>query len=160
MHEVIHSLNAFEFRNDFWVFMLPLILMGIDVATGFINAWIKKEINSSKLRSGLGKKVGEIAVLVIGEFITFALRVPFEVMKFLSFYIILMEIISIFENLDKLGIPIPKFVKKVVNNVEDTIINTEEIKEIAKVVETVKEVDANESTGNDREGNPVDGEES
>lgn len=69
-----------------------------------------------------------------------------------------MELISIFENLDKLGVPIPKFIGKVVNNMDD-VINTTEVKEIASVVEAVKEVESNDSTGNDREGDKLDGKD-
>lgn len=79
-------------------------------------------------------------------------------MKFLSLYIILMEIISIFENLDKLGVPIPKFISKVVNNVEESI-NTADIKDIEKAIEADKEV-ANDETGNNRKSNRLDGENS
>lgn len=158
MDNLMHMIHAFQFRNEFWMLILPLILMGIDILTGFVNAWIKKEIKSSKLRSGLGKKIGEISVLVLGEFFSFALRLPKELMQFISLYIILMELISIFENLDKLGVPIPKFIKQVVNNV-DISINKTEVKEIASVVEAVKEVESNDSTGNDREGDKLDGKD-
>ena len=152
MNEVIHVIQGFEFRNEFWCLILPIILMGFDILTGFVNAWAKREIQSKKLRTGLSKKVGEIAILVIGEFISYALRVPPEVMKFLSFYIMLMESISIFENLDKMDVPIPKFISKTVNNVSDTIINSEDIKEVVETVESEKEA-INDKTGNDRKSN-------
>lgn len=116
MNDFMHMIQGFEFRNTFWYLILPMILMGIDIATGFINAWIRKEVSSSRLRSGLGKKIGEVSILVIGELFTYALRLPKDLMKFFATYIILMEIISIIENLDKLGVPIPGGIKKVVNN--------------------------------------------
>lgn len=116
MNEFMHMIQGFEFRNAFWYLILPIILMGIDIATGFINAWIRKEISSSRLRSGLGKKIGEVSILVIGELFTYALRLPKDLMQFFTVYIIFMEIISIIENLDKLGVPIPGWIKKVVNN--------------------------------------------
>ena len=152
MNEVIHVIQGFEFRNEFWCLILPIILMGFDILTGFVNAWAKREIQSKKLLTGLSKKGGEIAILVIGEFISYALRVPPEVMKFLSFYIMLMESISIFENLDKMDVPIPKFISKTVNNVSDTIINSEDIKEVVETVESEKEA-INDKTGNDRKSN-------
>lgn len=145
-------IQGFEFRNEFWCLILPMILMGFDILTGFVNAWAKREIQSKKLRTGLSKKVGEIAILVIGEFISFALRVPPEVMKFLSLYIILMEIISIFENLNKMGVPIPKFISNVFNNVSDVIVNSDDVKDIVEAIETEKEV-TNDKTGNDRKSN-------
>lgn len=145
-------LQGFEFRNAFWCLILPIILMGFDILTGFVNAWAKREIQSKKLRTGLSKKVGEIAILVIGEFISFALRVPPEVMKFLSLYIILMEIVSIFENLNKMGVPIPKFISNVLNNVSDTIVNSNDVKDIAEAIEVKKEAQ-DDTTGNYRKGN-------
>lgn len=152
MKDVMNTLQGFEFRNAFWCLILPIILMGFDILTGFVNAWAKREIQSKKLRTGLSKKVGEIAILVIGEFISFALRVPPEVMKFLSLYIILMEIVSIFENLNKMGVPIPKFISNVLNNVSDTIVNSDDVKDIAEAIETEKEA-INDTTGNYRKSN-------
>ena len=138
MSEFMHMIQGFEFRNTFWYLMLPMILMGVDIATGFINAWIKREIQSSKLRTGLGKKVGEVTILVISELFTYVLGFPKDLMKFFTAYIILMEIISIIENLDKLGVPIPGIIKKVVNNTYD------ELKE-------------GKSNVKDRESNKLDG---
>lgn len=121
MNDFLQMMGNFKFRNEFWCLILPIVLMAFDILTGFINAWGKREIESSKLRTGLSKKVGEIAILVIGELFSFAMRLPAEVMTFVSVYIILMELVSIFENLDKLGVPIPGSVKKVVNNAQSTI---------------------------------------
>lgn len=125
MNDFLQVMGNFKFRNEFWCLILPIALMAFDILTGFINAWGKREIMSSKLRTGLSKKVGEIAILVIGELFSFAMRLPAEVMTFISVYIMLMELISIFENLDKLGVPIPGNVKKVVNNAADQLTNTD-----------------------------------
>lgn len=121
MNDFLQMMGNFKFRNEFWCLILPIVLMAFDILTGFINAWAKREIESSKLRTGLSKKVGEIAILVIGELFSFAMRLPAELMTFASIYIILMELVSIFENLDKLGVPIPGWVKKVVNNAQNAI---------------------------------------
>lgn len=148
MHDLMNTLQDFEFRNVFWCLILPLILMGFDVLTGFLNAWIRHEVKSAKLRAGLSKKVGEISVLVIGELFTFALRLPPGVMKFLTFYIIFMELTSIIENLDKLGVPIPKSIKKVINN-DLTVLDNAEPEDVKA---TVKEV-TNDKTADDRKSN-------
>lgn len=121
MNDFLQIMGNFKFRNEFSCLILPIVLMVFDILTGFINAWAKREIESSKLRTGLSKKVGEIAILVIGELFYFAMRLPAEVMTFVSVYIILMELVSIFENLDKLGVPIPGSVKKVINNAQSAI---------------------------------------
>lgn len=148
MHDLMNTLQGFEFRNVFWYLILPLILMGFDVLTGFLNAWIRHEVKSAKLRAGLSKKVGEISILVIGELFTFALRLPPEVMKFLAFYIIFMELTSIIENLDKLGVPIPKSIKKVINN-DLTALDNAEPEDVKAIVKEV----TNDKTADDRKSN-------
>lgn len=92
--------------------MLPVILMCIDIITGITNAWIKKELDSSVLRKGLGKKLGEISAILIGEIFVAGFGLTTLVADGISIYIIVMELISICENLEELGVPIPKFINK------------------------------------------------
>lgn len=103
-----------EFASAAWVFVLPLILMVLDFATGILNAWKRHEIKSSKMREGLVKKFGELVILIIGELIVYATMIPGknQIMSFLSLYICVMELISITENLDLLGVPLPAFIVK------------------------------------------------
>lgn len=110
-----------QFANSAWIFIVPIALMGIDYATGILNAWIKGEIKSKKMREGLAKKFGELCVLVIGAIFSFGLAVPVIVVNFVSVYIMIMELISICENLNKLGVPIPKFIKKALSEANETI---------------------------------------
>jgi len=112
-----------QFANSAWIFIVPIALMGIDYATGILNAWIKGEIKSKKMREGLAKKFGELCVLVIGAIFSFGLAVPVIVVNFVSVYIMIMELISICENLNKLGVPIPKFIKKALSEANETIQN-------------------------------------
>ncbi len=111
MDEIRELLNSFHFTNDIWTVMLPVILMCIDIITGITNAWIKKELNSSILRKGLGKKLGEISAILIGEIFVVGFGLTTLVADGISLYIIVMELISVCENLEKLGVPIPKFIK-------------------------------------------------
>ena len=60
-------------------------------------------------------------ILVVGELISYGLMLPNVIMNCISFYIIFMEIMSILENADELGIPVPKFVRDVINNVDDKL---------------------------------------
>lgn len=130
MNEVNEVLSKLSFRNDFWVVMLPSILMALDVATGFANAWAKNIIKSSVMREGLARKFGELVIIAIGQLFFYGAGLPKYCVAFISFYIILMELVSIAENLDKLGVPIPKFIKKVLSNAE---------KQIEKIGEEKKE---------------------
>ena len=119
--EFTEIMNNLNFANNFWVVMMPTILMVLDVATGFVNAWSKREIKSSIMRQGLARKFGELTVIGIGQLFFFGLGLPKYCVGFVSFYIMLMELVSIAENLDKLGVPIPKFIKKVLSNAENKI---------------------------------------
>ena len=121
MEEIIQVVSQFKFRNELWVLFIPLGLMAIDVLTGIIKAWVHNDFKSAIMRAGLAKKAGEIMILVVGELISYGMLLPDSIMNGISFYIIFMEIMSIMENLDELGIPIPKFVRDVINNVDDKL---------------------------------------
>lgn len=123
MEDLYNIISQFHFRNELWVLFIPLGLMAIDVLSGVIRAWAHNDFQSSIMRSGLAKKAGEIVILVVGELVSFGLLLPEAVMNGISFYIIFMEIMSILENADDLGIPIPKFVKDVINNANDQLQN-------------------------------------
>lgn len=121
MNEVTEIMSQLSFTSDFWIVLMPAILMTLDVMTGFINAWSKNQVKSSIMRQGLARKFGELVIITIGQLFFFGVGLPKYCVAFISFYIILMELISICENLDKLGVPIPKFIKKVLNNAEKKI---------------------------------------
>lgn len=121
MDDILQFISQFHFRNELWVLFIPLGLMAIDVLTGIIKAWAQNDFQSAIMRAGLAKKAGEIMILVVGELISYGLMLPDAIMNGISFYIIFMEIMSILENADELGIPVPKFVKDVINNVDDTL---------------------------------------
>lgn len=122
MHgEFVDVVLNFRFVNEFWTLVTPLCLMGIDIITGTVNAFAKKQFKSKKMRMGLSKKTGEIAILVIGELFSFSLGLPHYIMSCISFYIIMMEFMSIMENIDKMGVPLPKSISDVINNKDDSI---------------------------------------
>lgn len=121
MEELLHFVRQFDFRNEWWVLFTPLIIMGVDIITGVVKAWVNKNFEASIMRTGLGKKAGEAAILIAVELLSYALNLPDIVMNCVSFYIIFMEVMSVLENADELGIPVPKFVRDVINNVDDKL---------------------------------------
>ena len=129
MEDILQFVSQFHFRNELWVLFIPLGLMAIDVLTGIIKAWAHNDFKSAIMRAGLAKKAGEIMILVVGELISYGMLLPDSIMNGISFYIIFMEIMSIMENLDELGIPIPKFVRDVINNVDDKLQHGDDHKE-------------------------------
>lgn len=123
MEQINELLEKIHFASNLWVIAIPIILMTVDIFTGLTNAWIKKEVDSSKLRKGLGKKIGEIAALFIGEIFIVGLNVSTLLVSGISIYLIVMELISICENLEKLGVPIPSFIRKALAVTNDNIVN-------------------------------------
>ena len=105
-----------NFRDGNWVLIIPSVLMVVDFLTGLFNAWATGHLKSFKMREGLNHKVGELSILFMGELFTYGMRLPSIFINCVSLYIIFMEVVSIFENLDKMGVPIPKFVKKALRN--------------------------------------------
>lgn len=140
--DIVVFLSNFKFTNETWVLILPVSLMAIDFFTGLLYAWSTNTFKSKKMRSGLTKKVGEIATLVIGELFSYGMRIPPVIMAGISAYIIFMEFMSIMENLKKMGVPIPGFIAKVLNTV-DLALKEEDVTEaLKKVAELEKEINA------------------
>lgn len=121
------SFEHIEFTSQTWVWALPIIMMTFDIVTGYLNAWAKHEIQSSKMRSGIVKKAGEISAILILEIITFAMEIPFDLVKFFSIMITFTELNSIIENLDKMGVPVPTWVRSRINNDIESMTNTDAI---------------------------------
>ncbi len=118
-------INDMAFRNELWVFIAPLIFILLDIASGFLNAWKEDNIRSSKLRSGLVKKAGEIFCIVIGEVAVHGLFLPRQIVYFISIYIIFMEIVSNLENISRMGVPIPSFIKDHLSKYTDDLQNAD-----------------------------------
>lgn len=129
MEDFRKVLESVKFVNETWVFVIPGILMAIDILTGSLNAWAKQDFKSYKMRQGLVKKCGEVTILGIGELFTVGMILPTYIMSGISFYIIFMELISICENLQKMGVPIPKFIKKALSDTEKALEDKESKKE-------------------------------
>lgn len=140
-------LKQIKFANDFWVVMLPAILMALDIVTGFVNAWSKNDIKSSVMRQGLARKFGELVVIAIGQLFFYGVGLPKYIVAGISTYIILMELISICENLKKLGVPIPKFISRALASAE---------KQIDEIGDEEKEAPYNDPEGGEADDESMD----
>lgn len=118
-------ITDFEIENYIWFILLPLILEVLDVITGYLNAWINDDIQSKKMREGLGKKVGELVYCSVALLINILFNIP-SISYFITGYICFMEIMSLAENCDKLGVPMPNVLKKKVNNLEKELLGDKE----------------------------------
>lgn len=118
-----------------WMFIIPIFLMVADVITGYVASWKNHTIKSQKMRDGLVKKVGELVCITFG----FVMFWATDIMAFITSigaYISFMELVSIFENLDKMDVKVPGFISKRINNDLDTVQKVEIVKEDTKEVKT------------------------
>ena len=131
------QLDRIHFTSGLWVLLLPLALMGLDIITGLVKAWNNEDFKSKKMRTGLSKKIGEIAIIVIGELFQYSLTLPTYIMTCVSLYISFMELMSNVENLNELGVPLPAFLTKVLQSVDDSLKNDD----LDDVIGTINGID-------------------
>lgn len=147
-------LNEIHFASMTWLLLIPAAMMAIDIVTGLLHAWATESFMSAKMRTGLAKKCGEIVTIIIGMLFVYGTNIPSYILTGISAYIIFMELMSVMENLKKLGVPIPNFISKVLNNVDDSLKNDdyEEIKrklEEIQLAETIMARDRPEAMADD-----------
>ena len=119
-------IKEISFTHRYWILFLPLFLMAADVVTGWIQATINETWDSTKMRVGLYRKSGEILVIVIAYVIYAAINLPVDMPAFIAGYIIIMEIISVSENLDEAGLPVPRWVTRRLRKVADELSEEED----------------------------------
>lgn len=110
--------EAMVSAEDYKLLLLPFILMALDFLTGITHAWATGHLKSYKMRDGLNKKVGEMCILLVGYIFTWTINAPKYLIIGLIIYIVIMELISLSENLDKMGVPLPKPLRKALRNAE------------------------------------------
>lgn len=130
-----------------WMFIIPIFLMVADVITGYVASWKNHTIKSQKMRDGLIKKVGELVCITFG----FVMFWATDIMAFVTSigaYISFMELVSIFENLDKMDVKVPGFISKRINNDLDTAQKVEIVKEDTKEAKTSESQNSDKNSEN------------
>ena len=113
-------------------FFLLLLSMAVDYISGMTKAWIKKELSSKIGLKGLVKKVARLIAVAVGVLVDLEVSVAiantgvdvegvYLVALFVIVWITINELISILENLDAIGVPLPNFLMKVVGRLKDKI---------------------------------------
>lgn len=124
------SLQNITFTERYWIILLPLILMAADIVTGWIQASINATWDSTKMRVGLFRKSGEMLVIVVAYVISIAISLPLDISAFIAVYIVAMEIISICENLNQAGLPVPVWITRRLKKVAKDLSEDDPIGEI------------------------------
>lgn len=128
IEQIITSLN---FTNIFWQGGATLIFMIADIISGIIQAIINKNLDSQKMREGILRKMLLILVVILSFIFQYAFNIP-AISKVVCIYLIVMEIISIMENLKKAGIDLGKLGELLKVKQEEETINVN-IKEESEV---------------------------
>lgn len=114
------ALNAYARELVIPVVVLFVVML-LDYGTGVAAAWKKKELSSRVGWLGIVKKVGYLAVVSVGMVVDYVLSVSGERLGvqlpaenlfglLVTVWLIVNECISILENADALGLPVPAFV--------------------------------------------------
>lgn len=94
----------------------------LDFTTGLVKAWYNGEVGSNKSRKGLLKKTMFLSMILIGHWLDKASLISDNGMSFRTLvlvFIIANEGISILENISEMGVPIPGFLRKVFERLDN-----------------------------------------
>lgn len=90
------------------IFLVALSFILLDIVSGILAAVVNEELNSSKMRKGLYHKIAEIVLMALGVVGQYASTVagldgivPDAVFQSVIVYVIVMELVSILENVCK-----------------------------------------------------------
>lgn len=120
---------------------IPIIIlicaMIIDYATGMSAAWYNSELSSKKGVKGIVKKVGYLALVVATMILDWLISQGLQQINLdlhysvffavlVAVWLIINELISVLENLSRMGVPIPNFLKNLINRLKTTVDESEE----------------------------------
>lgn len=103
-----------------WQLLLTILVvfMFIDITTGIIKALIQKKLNSKIGYKGFLKKATIMLVIILANWLDILTTSDVPVFKTLAIYFYIgMEGLSILENLNQIGVPIPKAISKYINQI-------------------------------------------
>lgn len=109
--------------------LILLIMMVIDYISGMTAAWIRNELSSKIGAKGIVRKVGYMFLIVVAMVVDYLIYSGLVMINvnpnyemffgiLVSVWLIINEMISILENLSKIGVPIPAFLEKIVKRLK------------------------------------------
>lgn len=117
--DLSYLINNLNFSNLIWQIVTPLIFSLFDIITGYIQALINKNVDSQKMRNGLLHKILIVIIIILSFVVEYAFSIKF-ISPVVCIYVILMESVSILENLKKAGIDIGKIGNVLKDKTEET----------------------------------------
>lgn len=114
-------MDQIRYTSIAWTFILPALAAVVDILTGLIQAGVNNNYNSSVMRKGLYRKLGELVCVVLAYVVSVAISLPVNITAAVSIYIVIMEIISVLENLSAAGVKYPMWVLKKLKKAADKL---------------------------------------
>lgn len=95
-----------------WTTMLTLllILVVLDWLTGWAAAWIGGELKSRVGYYGIARKVGIFAIVMVAHLVDMVLGDAHYFRDVVIFFYLANELLSVVENLGRMGVPIPNVI--------------------------------------------------
>lgn len=108
-----------------------MVMMIIDYLSGMSAAWVHGDLSSRVGAKGIVKKVGYMALIVVAMGVDYLIYSGFAAANIevgynmwfgllVAVWLIINEMISILENLSKLGVPIPDFLTKIIKRLKNS----------------------------------------
>ena len=112
--------------------IILIIAMIIDYVTGMMSAWLNAELSSKKGIKGIVKKISYLALVAVAMIVDWLICCGLQQInvdiKYTVFFAVLVavwliinELISVLENLSRMGVPIPNFLKKMIDRLKNTV---------------------------------------
>ncbi|SDY18282.1 toxin secretion/phage lysis holin [Evansella caseinilytica] len=113
------AIASFIFGGWSTLLAVLLTLVVIDYVTGVMASYIVGNLTSDAGLKGIAKKVFIFAMVAVAHIIGLLLGDTSLIKDAVIFFYIINEIISIFENAGRAGIPLPAKIKKAVKNLRE-----------------------------------------
>ena len=108
------------------------VMMAVDYTTGIMKSWILGTLSSKVGIRGILKKLGYLGIVATGMAVDWVIRKGCTVLGvnfgadflfaiILIVWLIVNECISVLENLSQAGVPVPKFLTKIVGRLKNGI---------------------------------------
>lgn len=133
--QLYNFFNDLNFSSIMWQIIAPLLFSLFDVITGYIQAIINKNVDSQKMRIGLLHKMIIVIIIIMSFIIQFAFNINY-ISGFVCVYVVIMELVSIFENLKKARIDIGHFGDLLKTKTEDTTAES-----VNKLIDTINDIE-------------------
>ena len=114
-------MEQIHYTSMLWTFLLPAVAAAADILTGLIQAGINNCYNSSVMRKGLYRKLGELTCVILAYVVSVAISLPVNITAFVSVYIVIMEFMSVLENLSAAGVPFPVWILRKLKKAADKL---------------------------------------